>query len=242
MAAPSVVQSAIVAADSLTTLAFGSNVVSGNLLIVCAGYENAGNIPIAVPTDSQSNSYTRLVDAGKATINASIYYAVAGSSAACTVTSGNTDTNNLGLMGILEVQSWSGNTADVGYVIAEDTVEQEGTTSTLAIGARSNAEDLLIAFTRFSPNGTVSSTGSGWATTAPGYRESESTRSGAITSRQTADTNDYEPSFSYGSSSFIWQVAIAIKGAAGGGGVVGPLLRGHLSHGGILRRGRLARC
>lgn len=234
MAAPAVVQSAIVAADSLTTLAFGSNVVAGNLLIVCAGYENAGALPIAVPTDSQSNVYTRLVDAGKSSINANIYYAIAGSSAACTVTSGNTDTNNLGLMCILEISGQSSNSADIGYVTAEDASEIEGTSSTLAIGARSNAEDLLVAFTRFTPNGTVSSTGSGWATTAPGYRESESTRSGAVTTRQTADTGDYEPAFSYGSSSFIWQVAIAIKGAAAGGGVVGPLMGGHLTGRGIL--------
>lgn len=64
-------------------LAFGSNVVAGNLLIGCKGSDSAA--ADSAPTDSQGNTWTPIqtILGGQ---RSSWWYTIAGSSAACTVT------------------------------------------------------------------------------------------------------------------------------------------------------------
>ena len=71
MAAPSIVQSAIFSTFPLTDLAFGSNVVAGNLLVYCHGNRNLDPTTVSV-TDTQGNTYTKRAQAGVTSLNASM--------------------------------------------------------------------------------------------------------------------------------------------------------------------------
>src|SRR6266542_6876896 len=89
MATPSLVQSAgstRSGSGTTHTQAFGSNVVAGNLLVVCAATWNR-DCGTGSVTDSEGNTYTRQVsEATSGFITSAIYTATAGSSGACTVT------------------------------------------------------------------------------------------------------------------------------------------------------------
>jgi hypothetical protein len=85
--APIQAKSAQSAGTGSIAVAFTSNVVANNLLVACCSNNNGGGIGTSAVTDSQGNTWTRVSSAANVLgVSTAIFWAVAGSSAADTVT------------------------------------------------------------------------------------------------------------------------------------------------------------
>jgi hypothetical protein len=84
MPTPAVVQSAI-SGGAATSLAFASNVAAGNLLVAAMGVLSLGTLPALTVTDSRGNTWT-LAASQSGSDCEWIYWAVANSSGALTIT------------------------------------------------------------------------------------------------------------------------------------------------------------
>jgi hypothetical protein len=174
-------------------VAFGSNVTSGDVVLVAVSTYDAETI--SAPTDTQGNSFTQLVTAGTSgAAVAAIYAATAKSTAADTVTCNISSTNNIHCH-IYEV---SGVTATVDKT---GTSSQAGTALTVSTSAStSNANDYVFAY--FADNHTASTytVGSGYGDTQAsedtsggdsGFSEDKVvTATGTQTATATASTTD----------------------------------------------------
>jgi hypothetical protein len=148
-------------------VAFGSNVASGDVVLVAVSTYDAETI--SAPTDTQGNSFTQLVTAGTSgAAVAAIYAATAKSSAADTVTCNISSTNNIHCH-IYEVSGVSATVDKTG------TSSQAGTALTVSTSASTaNANDYVFAY--FADNHTAATytVGSGYGDT----QASEDTSSG----------------------------------------------------------------
>jgi hypothetical protein len=174
------------------TVAYNSNVTSGNLLLVAeSSYDG---VSLEAPTDTLGNSFVQLVAKGTSGDSvAAIYAATANASGADTVTCGVNASNNIHchiyeVQGVTAIVDQTGNSSVTGTSLSVPTS-----------AATTNAVDYVLAF--FSDNGGSNYTpGSGWVDTEQSnnyvyggdsaFSEDEVvTATGVQTATATADTS-----------------------------------------------------
>ncbi len=194
-ASPATVQdnSGYVADATSVSVAFGSNVTAGHVLVVAVSTYDAQTI--STPADTQGNSFTQAVTAGTSgAAVAAIYVATAKSTAADTVTCAVNSANNIHCH-IYEV---SGITATVDKT---GTSSQAGTALTVSTSASTaNANDYVFAYFADNHSAATYTVGSGYGDTQAsedtsggdsGFSEDKVvTATGTQTATATASTTD----------------------------------------------------
>jgi hypothetical protein len=185
--------SGYVADAASVAVAFGSNVTSGDVILVAVSTYDAQTI--STPTDTQGNSFTQVVTAGTSgSAVAAIYVASAKSSAADTVTCAINSANNIHCH-IYEISGASTTVDKTG------SSSQAGTALTVSTSSStSNANDYVFAY--FADNHTAATytVGSGYGDTQAsedtsggdsGFSEDKVvTATGTQTATATASTTD----------------------------------------------------
>lgn len=209
------------------SLAFGSNVTSGNLLVLILGTtsHSAGSCSVS---DTQGNTWSACqVDAYLDPHGVGFFFAVAGSSAACTVTVNKNGASTAVNFELREISGWNGTTALDGAAVSNTGT---GTNGGLTMSATSIADDYLLTAicgdpaSAFTP-GTVAT---GFSAGSSLNNETTFTQLKTAT-RKPGATGTYSagwPSMTNAGSNKWAVLAFAIKGQAGGGGggtIVNPL-------------------
>jgi hypothetical protein len=150
--------SGYVADASSVAVSFGSNVTSGDVVLVAVSTYDAQTI--STPTDTQGNSFTQVVTAGTSgAAVAAIYVATAKSTAADTVTCAINSANNIHCH-VYEVSGASTTVDKTG------TNSQAGTALTVSTSAStSNANDYVFAYFADNHSAATYTVGSGYGDT-----------------------------------------------------------------------------
>jgi len=211
--APTIVQSKICGpGDFLASCAFNSNVTSGNLLLFFWGNRNTA-MPHTTPTDSISSTYTSAVSCGVTAINMELWYAVAGSSAANTISFTSGDSTVF----IAEISGQDGSDP-IGVTACNHNATGTSYTIDLATTEFSHS----IVFGAFKMTNVASTLTEGGSFTLA--HESESGDGGSMIYQSTTSTGDYDPTWTNGTSNTKTGVAAEIKGQAAAGGSVPKMM------------------
>lgn len=210
---------------SLAT-AFGSNVTAGSRIIVATYVGAAVAHTDGMVTDTLSNSYTKDFEFASAAGDLCFYSAPSPSGGACTVTYNPATNTRLGMV-IME-------TASVDAYVATQTSSNNATSANLATGAITPTNGNGICMAAFYQNNALSS----WETDYNTGSVYNSTGRIGGAYKVITSTSSEEATGTFGGS-VPWYAMLIRYPETAAGGVVGPLMGGHLTGGGILW-GRLA--
>jgi hypothetical protein len=132
------------------SVAFGTNVVAGDALLILIGLDDNDNGNITLPStlgnDSQGNSYSKLYQSNPTNVAGLVIYGtIAASSGACTLNVNNTTLGNArgGWVGV----EYNGLTSSIGSLVEASASAYQTSGTSLTVGPASNANvgDIVLA-------------------------------------------------------------------------------------------------